>query len=213
MMGELLSDETIAELRAGLKGLPSGPWEIDRERQDDAPEKHYEFALFDAKGRRLCGTENCDFAFGEIETEYDENGATAWNEPGRRLMEYIASCDPTTVGALLDAFKAEREARKKAEAERDEMVGQHVAQVVQWGQLQRDLEARAERAEAALSKAREDALREAAEVARGLGHPVGASDGNTRTLGTSEDAARAILSLIPAAPAPAAPVDRAEGGE
>lgn len=43
----------------------------------------------------------------------------------------------------------------------------------------------------------EQVVRACAEAAASVGRPVGASDGSTRIPGTSADAARAILALLP----------------
>lgn len=101
-------EEVAAKIRDGLKGLPPGPWEVDAVRQDDAPDKHNEYELLDARGYRLCDTQNCDHRFGEIQIESGDYGSSAWNEPARKLMEHVARCDPATIGALLDELEARR---------------------------------------------------------------------------------------------------------
>lgn len=162
-MAELLSDKKIVELRAGLKGLPPGPWETDGLRQDDTPDRHNEYELLDARGYRLCDTQNCDYRFAEIEIEYDEDGSYAWNAPARKLMEHIARCDPVSVGALLDALTVaeaaclDLEARLAAvKADRDLLL-----------KSRRDFADKLATAEAALATVQESALREAAAIVRG----------------------------------------------
>ncbi len=48
----------------------------------------------------------------------------------------------------------------------------------------------------ARAEARREALEEALQAVRALGHPVGAGDGETRVIGTSADAEIVIRSLI-----------------
>ncbi len=96
----------IAQLKEAAEKATPGPWEYDAEKQTDAPYKHSEFALFTAKGERICGTENSDYRLGLIETEFDEDGARCWNEPSRRNMEFIALANPSTILPLIAALEA-----------------------------------------------------------------------------------------------------------
>jgi len=104
--------DLIRWMREGLKGVEKvapGPWETDSERQDDAPYRHMEFALFDARGLRLCGTENSDTSFGLIDADGpDEYGAfSTWNGPALTLMGHIKRCSPDNIAALLDHIEAQ----------------------------------------------------------------------------------------------------------
>lgn len=184
-MAELMSDDVAAKIRAGLKGLPPGPWEFDGVRQDDAPDKHNEYELMDARGYRLCDTQNCDHRFGEIEFDFDEDGSSAWNEPARKLMQHFARCDPGTIGALLDELEAGREAIKineaklaAVEAERDALLEEMGRTIMAHPPGFRTrpifegtgrLRTRVETAEAALAKARESALPELTADQRHIG--------------------------------------------
>lgn len=114
-----MTDAKLAELREAAEKaekVAPGPWDSDSERQDDAPTRHSEFALFDARGLRLLGTENCDWRFGLIETEDDEDGSTSWNEPSRLVIDFIKRLSGKDVLALLDTLASKSERIKTLEA-------------------------------------------------------------------------------------------------
>ena len=95
-------DKLAADMReaaVAAQKIAPGEWETDSERQDGAPGRYDEYALFDGEGRRMCGTENSDASFGLIEHECD---GYAWNEPSKRLMEYIRRTQPSFIITLLD---------------------------------------------------------------------------------------------------------------
>ena len=99
----------LDELERLHKAVPAGTWEVDSERQDDAPYRHLEYVLLapgpDGAGMRMCGTENSDYSFGLIESEYDENGEHCWNEPSRQLMTYLAALHNACDDGLLERLR------------------------------------------------------------------------------------------------------------
>lgn len=104
----------LRQLAKAAASAAPGTWESDREYMEDAPNRHYEFFVIDGSGNRMFGTENSDAGFGLIEAEYDEDGSEyAWNEPARKVTEFIVAAQPTSVLALLDRLeRAEAEAKR-----------------------------------------------------------------------------------------------------
>lgn len=109
--------DRLKELLAKASKLPLV---VDRERQDDSPDKHYEFAVFDGDGRRLFGTENRDASAGELQVEYDEDGATVWNERSRLDMELVSAA-VNALPSLISELEAEREKVAKLRAENERL--------------------------------------------------------------------------------------------
>jgi len=112
-MVETLSTERVAEIRALAEKATPGPWESDSMKSEGSfgvGEETYEgfnaFKVMDEKGNTICDTLNSDM--GEVHVEYDEDGATAWDEIGRRNATFIAALDPQTVLALLASHEALR---------------------------------------------------------------------------------------------------------
>lgn len=106
-----ISTEKLAEIEALAKKATPGPWEADSMKSegsygigDETYEGFNAFKVTDEKGNTICDTLNSDM--GEVHVEYDEDGATAWDEIGRRNAAYIAACDPQTVLALLASHAA-----------------------------------------------------------------------------------------------------------
>lgn len=113
------SNELVQQMRAAAeKATKVAPaeWGIDTERQDGAPGRYDEFAMFDNLGRRMFGTENSDANFGEIRDDFDEDGGSAWNEPSRLVMKHVEAAQPDNVLALIAALEAANARADAAEA-------------------------------------------------------------------------------------------------
>lgn len=101
---------TREALRAAAKAataIAPGAWEHDTEQSEGAygagPDARHGFSTYlmmDEKGRRLFDAHSSEVA--EVHEEYDEDGATAWDENSRRLFDFIAAANPSVVLALLD---------------------------------------------------------------------------------------------------------------
>lgn len=92
-MTKHISDERLAELKAGLEGVTPGPWGFNSARfKKDGEYDCAVTARFD--GKRQCIAE----AFGRI-TEKDTQNATA-------LAAHIANCDPDTIASLIARLEA-----------------------------------------------------------------------------------------------------------
>jgi hypothetical protein len=98
--------ELSDQITKAMEGVSAGPWEIDSEKMTDLSSPYDEFVLFNAAGHRMCSTENADYRFSEIHTDGpDEDGFfTDWNEPARKLMNYIALCNPDNMRVILSAL-------------------------------------------------------------------------------------------------------------
>lgn len=110
----ILTPERLAEIAALAKKATPGPWEADSMKSE---ESFNAFKVTNEKGNTICDTLNSDIS--EVNVEYDEDSAMAWDEVGRRNTAFIAALDPQTVLALLAsraALQAEVERLRKVEA-------------------------------------------------------------------------------------------------
>lgn len=108
---DTLTPARLAEIRARAEKATPGPWESDSTKSegsygvgDETYEGFNAFKVTDEKGNTLFDTLNSDN--GEVHVEYDEDGATAWDEIGRRNAAFVAACDPQTVLALIASHAA-----------------------------------------------------------------------------------------------------------
>lgn len=119
----------LAELRAIAEKASPGPWSCDSERSegsyghgDDVREGFDAYVVYSASSERfgkalaICDTLNSDVA--EVHEEFDEDGFRAWDEVGRRNMEFIAAFDPPTVLALLARIEELKTALREAHGDR-----------------------------------------------------------------------------------------------
>ena len=111
-MTEPLNNDRLAEIRAGLDGVTPGPWYSDSVYTEgsygsgeDTTEGFKSYVIRTEAQKSygedavVCDALNSGTA--EVHEEFDEDGVTAWDEPGRRNMAHIARLDPQTVSALL----------------------------------------------------------------------------------------------------------------
>ena len=115
--------QKMREAAEKAKDAGKGVWEHDCERQTDAPYRHHEFFVVDGNGSRMFGSENCDGSFGLIESDYDDYGGNAWNEPARRVIEHTVASQPVNVLALLDRLDSVEGMLRRAETALYEVIG------------------------------------------------------------------------------------------
>ena len=114
----IATDELIAEIKAGLKGVSPGPWQTDTEESDgcyasgeDDHEGYHTSALLDAKGRKIADALNSDA--GLIQEEHYEDDCYAWDEQAKRNFEHMANCSPDNIAAVLDRLEAAEAENKR----------------------------------------------------------------------------------------------------
>ena len=114
-------DAKIADVKKKAEAATPGPWEDDSIRNEgdygsgeDTRSKFHSYAVY-ADGKAICDTLNSDLAL--VEEEYDEDGASAWDEVGRKNMAYISAASPDLIIAW--AEERERDKARIAELEKD----------------------------------------------------------------------------------------------
>jgi hypothetical protein len=74
------------------------PVSVDEINAECGHGHYHAYALFDANGRAICDTLNCDYRITRLEEEYDEDSHRMWDEQSRLNMEAIAkalNADPS----------------------------------------------------------------------------------------------------------------------
>jgi len=132
-----LTPTRIAEIRSLAEKATPGPWESDSIKSegsygvgDETYEGFNAFKVTDAKGNTLFDTLNSDN--GEVHVEYDEDGATAWDEIGRRNIAFTAACNPQTVLALLSRIEELEGERTEAARKMREALGKYCDGRADW---------------------------------------------------------------------------------
>ena len=144
-------------LKAMEAAATKGPWECDTTHNEGsygAGEDVYEgfksYTILSEDGKVLFDSLNSDAI--EVHEEYDEDGATAWDEIARRNAELIVAMRNALPDLLDAAERLERQVRAKQ---------QEIEEIA--ARAQENYE-RALAAERLASRAREEALREAAAL-------------------------------------------------
>lgn len=122
-------DSLEAVARAAMKYAP-GDWERDSIDAEDGNGKFKASAIFcdpdplypNQIWRQIVDTQSSDVVC--IHTEYDEDGATSWDEPGRVITDHIATFDPPEALSLIEQVRSStrevdrlREALRQTQAE------------------------------------------------------------------------------------------------
>ena len=84
-----LTDEELSAIIARAEKATPGPWEADSQDSYDNHGRCFAYSVFGADGNTLVDTLNSDAA--EIHEEPDEHGVRAWDEIGRRNVQFIAA--------------------------------------------------------------------------------------------------------------------------
>lgn len=74
-----------------FKGHTPGPWAVETLDNECGQGKFHSHCVMDAQGRSLFDTLNADYRITTIQIEYDEDGATQWDEQGRLNLELAAA--------------------------------------------------------------------------------------------------------------------------
>lgn len=106
-----IDDDRLREILAGCKGVTPGPWDVDGEGNNDGRGRFTSYALFAVVGgvpRTIADTLNSDAA--EIHTDSDWDGISAWDEQGRKNLNFLAMLDPQTVASIVSELLSRRAA-------------------------------------------------------------------------------------------------------
>lgn len=129
----------LEPIKARLSAATPGEWSSDSERScgsygsgDDTHEGFAAYAVYaeiGGKSESICDTHNSGVA--EIHEEYDEDGGWAWDEVGRRNMDFIAHAksDLSATVQEIERLRAENEELKRNAAE-DAELGARMLQVI-----------------------------------------------------------------------------------
>lgn len=128
MTAPLNTASLVSSWREAMDGVTPGPWyseSVETEGSygsgEDTSEgfdsyvvrteaqKHY------GEDAVVCDALNSGTA--EVHEEFDEDGTHAWDEPGRRNMDWIARCSPSGISALLAALESTSRALSEKEGE------------------------------------------------------------------------------------------------
>lgn len=95
------------DLRKLAEAATPGPWDTDSIDNEDGRDGFKSYAVGCGptdKWKVVCDTLNSDLI--EVESDYDVDSSSHWDEVGRRNAEYIAAANPKAILALLDASAA-----------------------------------------------------------------------------------------------------------
>lgn len=119
----------VSEWRDAMSGVTPGPWysesvatEGSYGSGEDTTEGFDSYVVRTETQKSygedavICDALNSGTA--EVHEEFDEDGTHAWDEPGRRNMEWIARCSPSGISAILDALTEATRQRDEALAAR-----------------------------------------------------------------------------------------------
>jgi len=136
-------DTAVAEIEAALRYASDGPWEMDREYNEDGeygagpdPDRGYnDFIIMDAEGRSLFGSENSIAKVIEVESD-DDGYVYAWDRVAERNAALIVALrnNAPTLLRLISDLRAEN--ARLAEVDRrcgkDNCMGQRVDGCRSW---------------------------------------------------------------------------------
>jgi hypothetical protein len=77
---------------------------------EDAVSGFDSYCVIDSKGNTLLDTLNFDQS--DIHEEYDEDYFRAWDEPARKVAEFVAAFNPQTCRAIIDRLRKAEAARE-----------------------------------------------------------------------------------------------------
>ena len=101
-----ITREQIEKIKQLATKATRGPWDFDSIDNEDGEGRFKSYALLTKDFTAIADTANSEDM--SIERDYaDDTGYAAWDENGRRNMEYLAACSPEIMTTVCDlALKA-----------------------------------------------------------------------------------------------------------